>query len=178
MTELEEVLTVKAREKIYRTIDKNPGLHFREIQRRTDLAVGSLQYHLDYLQKQHLIRAEKQGKFIRYYSIRGKQLGEDKEIMSLLRQDSIRKIILFLLQNKRANNLRISNAVGLSPSTTSGYLTKLVEQGVADKRQRGRKSFFYLRESERIAGLLVEYRKSFLDDMVDSFVDIWGGLGK
>jgi predicted transcriptional regulator len=139
---LNEALELKAREKIYKIIEAAPGLHFREIQRRAEIAVGSLQYHLDYLQKKHLIRTERQGKFVRYYSIRGKQLGDDEKIMSLLRQNTIRRIVLFLLQSKKANNLAISNAVNLSASTVSWHLDKMIEEDLIVKKKKGKGKYF------------------------------------
>ena len=57
--DLEEQMALSPRDKIYSTVVKNPGLHFREIQRRVDIATGALQYHLDYLKKKHLIYEEK-----------------------------------------------------------------------------------------------------------------------
>jgi|SRR3989344_4810223 len=173
---LEEALVLKAREKIYKIIEESPGLHFREIQRRAEIAVGSLQYHLDYLQKKHLVRTEKQGKFVRYYSIRGKQLGEDEKIMSLLRQNTIRRIVLFLLEKKQANNLSISNAVNLSASTVSWHLDKMLEEGLIEKERHGRESIFVLKDSERVKQIVLNYRESFLDQWVDNFAEMWKEL--
>ncbi len=171
---LREAIELDTREKIFRTINRNPGLHFREIQRRTEIATGSLQYHVDYLKKKNIIRQEKDGKYVRYYSTRGEQLGaENEELMSLLRKESMRRIILFLLTGSRANNERIAKAVELAPSTVSWHLKKLVETGLVEKRHRGRKSFFYLKEPERAVSLLASFKTSFLDDLVEGFVDIW-----
>ena len=171
--QLSEALALGARNKIYRAINKNPGLHFRELQRRTKIATGSLQYHIDFLLKRHLIKSEKTGKFVRYYSTRGPQLGTDQVTMGLLRQPSLRKIILFLLTKKRANNEKIAVAVGLSPSTVSWHMVKLVQGNIVEKRRVGRKTFFYIKDADNISALLSNYKKSFLDEMVDSFVDIW-----
>ncbi|MFH1224337.1 MAG: winged helix-turn-helix transcriptional regulator [Candidatus Diapherotrites archaeon] len=176
MEEDDSALALDVRRKIYETIDKSPALHFREIQRRTGVGVGALQYHLEFLRKSQLLRAEKDGKFVRYFSVRGKQLGEQGKEMSLLRQDSIRKIVLHLLTHKRSNNLSISKAVGLSPPTTSWHLNKLIEAKIVEKRRRGRKSFFYLTDKGKTAELIVEHRKSFLDEMVDNFAEVWEEL--
>ncbi len=93
--------------------------------------------------------------------------------MGLLRQPSLRKIILFLLTKKRANNEKIAVAVGLSPSTISWHMVKLVQGNLVEKRRVGRKTFFYIKDADNISALLSSYKKSFLDEMVDSFVDIW-----
>lgn len=174
----EEALFLDARQKIFNVIEQNPGLHFREIQRRTNFAVGSLQYHLDYLVKKHLIRIEKRGKFTRYYSVRGPQLGEAELTMSLLRQESLRKIIIFLLTKRRANNTRIAEALALSPSTVSWHLDKLVNAGIIEKKRKGRKIFYKLINPEQAAMLLQAFRKSFLDELVDNFVEVWEQMGK
>ncbi len=176
MFEPDDALYLEARNKIYKLVEKNPGLHFREIQRRSNLATGSLQYHLDFLQKRHLIKSLQDGKFVRYYSVRKRVKEEDEKVISLLRQDSVRKIILFLLTNKRANNAAISRSIKLSPSTCTFHLKKLTKADVIEKRQRGRKAFFYVKNPSQTAQLLVGYRKSFLDEMVDSFVELWEGF--
>lgn len=178
MVELEEALALKVREQIYKAIEKAPGLHFRELQRRTNLAVGSLQYHIDYLQRAHLIRTDRHGKFVRYYTIRGKQLGEDTRTMSLLRQPSLRQICMFLLTRRSANNAKIASHLNLSPSTTSWHVTKLVDAEILGKRRRGRKTFFYIQDKDRVAKLLTGYRKSFLDEAVDNFAQIWKEMGQ
>lgn len=176
MTELDDALALSAREKIYRTITKNPGLHFREVQRRTGLATGSLQYHLDFLAKRNLVKIVRQGKFVRYYNIRDGKLGDDETLMNLLRQESLRKIALFLLTRKSATNFSIASAVGLSPSTISWHLTKLVSNNIVGVRKRLRKKYFYLLDPVKVKGILRGYQKSFLDGLVDHFVEIWDSM--
>ncbi len=171
MDNLEEALKLDVRKKIYKTLQQSPGLHFREIQRRVGIATGALQYHLDYLVKKHLLRAEKDAKFLRYYLIR--EEFTETALMNLLRQESMRKIIVFLMQRRFANNLTISGAIGLSPSTTSWHIEKLAEAGVLGRKKRGRKTYYSIVDKGRIAALLVGYQKSFLDEMVDNFVEVW-----
>ena len=171
MDELEQALKLDVRKKIYNTIKRNPGLHFRELQRRVGIATGAMQYHLDYLMKKHLIKTERETKFLRYYLVR--QDFEETDLMSLLRQDSIRKIIVFLMQRRFANNTNISQVVGLSPSTTSWHLEKLVENEIIEKSRRGRKTYFKIVDKGKIAELLVKYRRSFLDEVVNNFVEVW-----
>ena len=171
--EAKEALALGVRNKIYKVVEGAPGLHFREIQRRTNLAIGSLQYHLEYLQKKHLLRSEREGKFVRYYAIRAPDLGADTQLMNLLRQQSIRRIALFLLTRKRASNAAIAAAIGVSPSTASWHIDKLIKTNIVTKKRRGRKCSFYLVEPDRVRNLILNYRKSFLDELVDGFAEIW-----
>lgn len=172
----ENTLALSTRDKVYLTIGENPGLHFRELVRRTGLAVGALQYHVGVLERKHLIKAVKDGKFVRYYSAREEQPAEDERTISLLRQASIRRIVLFLLTKKRANNLAIAKAISLSPSTASLHLKKMLLAGFIDKKRRGRKTIFFLKEPEKTAQLIVTHKKSFLDELVDNFVEVWENL--
>ncbi len=165
-------LELDSRKKIYDLIQENPGLHFREIERRTGIAVGSLQYHLDFMQKKHLIKTFRQGKFLRYYSVQ-ESVVEEKAAMAFLRKPSSRKIIIFLLNKKKANNLAIAKQAGLSPSTTSWHLEQLVKEEVIGKEKRGRESLFYIIKPNEVASLLVEHKKSFVDELVDNFVEVW-----
>lgn len=171
MDELEDALALDVRKKIYNALKRSPGLHFRELQRRTKLATGSLQYHLDYLQKRHLLKQEKDLKFTRFYLVRDSFEGQKE--MNVLRQESLRKIVLLLLEKKRANNNQISRWIEVSPSTASWHLSKLVEKGIIDKSKKGRKTVYTLIDPQKAAEILVKYRRSFLDDMVDNFVEVW-----
>lgn len=171
MKGLDEAIALTPRDKIYSTIVKNPGLHFREIQRRTNIATGALQYHLDYLKKKSFIREEKEGKFSRFYSLNSR--GVNSKLMNLLRQDSVRKIILFLMNKRKASLHSISKEVNLGVSTTSFHLQKLISGGVVIEKHQNGKVFFYLKDKESILLLLFEYKESFLDYLVDNFIDVW-----
>ena len=168
---LDEAMALTPRDKIYSTIVQNPGLHFREVQRRTMMATGAMQYHIDYLKKKNLIREEKEGKFSRFYSLQTDIA--DTKLMNLLRQDSVRKIVLFLMNRRRATLPTISANVGLGLSTTSFHMQKLLQSEIVLQKTIIGKLYFFLKDKESILALLVEYKGSFLDSLVDNFVDLW-----
>ena len=96
MISREEVLKLETRRKIYKIILENPGLHLREILRRTKLSYGVLSYHLKYLKKQDLIVIKINRRYKRYY-VAQKVANKDKEILNILREATPCKIILLLL---------------------------------------------------------------------------------
>ena len=169
--DLEEQMALSPRDRIYSTIGKNPGLHFREIQRRVEIATGALQYHLDYLKKKHLVYEEKEGKFSRFYVHQEHKINE--KLMNLLRQDQVRQIVLFLLTKKRATIKTIVKEMNISTSTTKFHLQKLLDAGVVLNKVQNGKTFYSIKEREPIMELLIVYKKSFMDSLVDSFVEIW-----
>jgi len=168
---LEEQMALSPRDRIFSMIIKNPGLHFREIQRRVDIATGALQYHVDYLKKKHLIYEEKEGKFSRFYAHQEEKI--DEKLMNLLRQDQVRQIVLFLLTKRRATIKTIVKEMEISASTTKFHLKKLLDREVVIAKEQQGKTFYSLKEKEPIMVLLINYKESFLDALVDSFVGIW-----
>lgn len=171
LDKLNEAMALTPRDRIYSTIVQNPGLHFREIQRRTNIATGALQYHVDYLKKKNFVREEKQGKFSHFYALGNESV--DSSLMNLMRQESVRKIIIFLMNKRRATLPTISKNIDLSLSTTSFHMQKLLQSKVVMQKTIIGKIYFYISDKERVLILLVQYRKSFLDSLVDNFIDTW-----
>ncbi|MBI2208613.1 winged helix-turn-helix transcriptional regulator [Candidatus Woesearchaeota archaeon] len=167
-----KVLELDARRKIYDIVRKFAGCHFREIERKSGLSTGSIKYHLSYLTKHGLIKEERDGNNLRYYP---NEFGsEDKKLLGLLRQKSIRKIVLFILTHNNCNHKQIVQFVGLSPSTVSWHLKKLEESNIIGFAKKGRKTAYgILIDKGNIINLLITYRESFLDSVVDRVIDMW-----
>ena len=166
-------LELEARKKIYECISKSPGLHLRELQRRTQLATGSLDYHMHFLKKHGLVRVEKRGKFALYYPYDKAYDQGEKDLLSLLRQEKIRHILIFLMQNRDANASAIAEDVGISPSNLSFYLKTLLEKNIIVQKKKGRFRLYSVASKEKIIPCLVTYKASFLDNIVDRFIEAW-----
>ena len=63
------VLDLKVRKKIYALVEKFAGCHFRELERKSSLQTGVLQYHLAYLVKKGLLKERKENNYVRYFPI-------------------------------------------------------------------------------------------------------------
>jgi predicted transcriptional regulator len=183
LNEKEEALKLDIRKKIHELITEHPGLHFRELQRRTDLATGQLEYHLHYLLRSNLLQAEKKEHNIRYYPL-GLQK-EEQELLRVLRQRTIRKTILLLLEKEPRKHKEFVVALGISPSSVSWYLQRLTEQKIifrkesivqrADqkKHQKVPERTYTLIEPQKIIKTLIFYKESFTDKLVDRFIETW-----
>ena len=171
--EEENPLALSTRKNIYGVVEANPGLHFREIQRRLDIATGALQYHLEYLAKFHFVRTERQGKFLRYYSTKTPSLGPNQRLMNALRQPPLRKILLFLLSKRHASVHRIAREVGLSASTISWHMHKLTDEQLVTRTSQKGQTVYAVTDKKSAAEFVKSYRDSFLDRLVDNFVTLW-----
>jgi predicted transcriptional regulator len=168
---LEESVALTPRDKVYSEIVKSPGLHFREIQRRTGLATGALQYHLDYLRKKNFVFEKKEGKFSRFYSTQENNI--DSTLMNLLRQDQVRKIALILLAKRRATLVTLKKETNMSVSTLNFHLDKLILANIVEKKIISSKEYYLIKNKEPLIEVLYTYRESFLDALVDNFLDLW-----
>lgn len=167
-----KILELEDRRKVYQIVNKFAGCHFREIERKSGLSTGSVSYHLHYLTKHGLIKEERQGNNLRYFPLDFKS--ENTKLLGLLRQKSVRKIILFILTHKKCNHEKIVKFVNLSPSTVSWHLKKLEGSDIIESNKRGRKTFYSIKiNKEEIIDLLVTYKESFLDSLVDRVIELW-----
>ena len=64
---LEDVLENKNRNKIIDLILKEPGVHFNELLRKTEIAAGNLVWHLDILETYKVVGKKRIGNFIAYF---------------------------------------------------------------------------------------------------------------
>lgn len=173
MFDEEAYVDIESRRSIYDCIRRSPGLHFREIQRRVGLATGSLDYHLHFLHKHGLVRTERTGKFLRYYPSNIAYAEQEKELLNLLRQETIRHILIYIIEKKRVNASRIASDLAISPSNLSRYLKILLEKNIVAQKKKGRFRFYAVADKKSIVSALVTYKASFLDKMVDRFIAAW-----
>lgn len=173
MFERNQSLELEARKSIYDCIKKSPGLHFRELQRRTKMATGSIDYHLHFLHKRGLIRLDKSIGFVRYYPTDQAFDESDKELLNMLRQEKIRHMLIYLIQKKKANATQIAEHMKISSSSLSWYLKKLAEKNIISQKKKGRFRYYSVIDKEKIIKCMIAYKSSFLDEIVDGFIKAW-----
>jgi predicted transcriptional regulator len=166
------VLELETRRRLYEVIAASPGLHFRELERRLDLAYGTLQYHLEFLIKHGLIVQETVGDYARFFPSGFKSIRE-RELLSLLRQKTVRHVLLSLLENPSLRNRDLVARLKLSASTISWHLGKLVSSGAVVQESRDGETVYRVSEPEAVIRLLVTYKTSFVDKIVDRFIELW-----
>jgi predicted transcriptional regulator len=167
-----DALDLEIRRGIYNHISKSPGLHERELARVLNIPLSTLDYHLNYIKQRGLVRAKPDGRYTRYY-ITGNVGVREGKVISVLRQNVTRKIIMFLLLNPRSSHRDVSNHIDLARSTTSFHLNKLIDLELINYVQIGREKKYSINEPDHISDLLITYKKTFLDKSVDRFIETW-----
>lgn len=167
----DEILENERRRNIYSIIEANQGIHLRELQRITNLPLATLEYHLNYMTRKKLIIRETNTHYTRYYT---KPLDpEDKKILSALRQKRMREIVLLTATTKKAKFQFLMDQLNLPRSTLSFYLKHLVDHDILTKDKIGYENIYTVKDEDRIAKVLIAYRSSFLDKLVDKTLTTW-----
>jgi predicted transcriptional regulator len=166
-----EILENERRGEIYEFIKKNPGLHLRELQRRLNLPLTSLEYHVDYMVRKNVLLKESSKHYSRYYA---KHLDdEEKRILKSLRQKRLREIVLILLEKEKAKYSFLLKSLDIPPSTLSFYLKYLIKNKIISKNKIGYENIYFLNEMDRIAKVLITYKGSFIDKLIDKTLNTW-----
>ena len=167
----DEILENENRRKIYDIIEENPGIHLRELQRVLDTPLTTLEYHLSYLVRKKIIYSETDLHFKRYYA---KPLEkEDKKVIAALRQKRLREIVLLILAKEKAKYQFLSEYLKLPNSTLSFYLKYLADNGILAKEKVGYETLYTVKDEDRVAKVLIAYRTSFLDKLIDKSLNTW-----
>lgn len=169
---IEPLLDLEVRKKIFEHISLNPGVHFRELQRALNLAIGALDYHLKFMEKNEIIVSKEEGHYKRYYP-RNRFDPSSKSILSFLRQEIPRGIILFLIENKRCSHSKILSNFDISGATLSYHLKRMQAEGLVKAEKKGREMEYELVDVDKVVSLLIQYKRSFADVLIDSFVSSW-----
>jgi len=167
----DEILENDKRRKIYAAVERNPGIHLRELQRRLNMPLTTLEYHLSYMGRKKILFSETQDHHKRYYT---RPLDpEDKKLLTALRQRRMRDILLIILANGKAKHQLLADQLKLSPSTLSSYLKYLVASNILAKDRIGYENLYTIRDEDRVTKVLIAYKSSFLDRLVDNALDVW-----
>jgi DNA-binding MarR family transcriptional regulator len=116
------------------TIGNDPGISLREIQRKTGLAMGVIQYHLNHLEsKENQISSVKFGRCKHFFDNQLRYSKEEKLWLLLIRNEKIHSILDYLGKNNdRCLQKDLVYNMGYSRSLVSYYIKILKENGIIE----------------------------------------------
>ena len=131
------------RSNILREILNNPGIHQNELLRNCDLQKGQLQWHLDVLLKNGIIKKENYGQYTIYFPITSSiESIEDFKTMPV-KSETTEKVLDIIQKNPGINSSKISRILNLSRNTIKYHIDKLIEENLIDSKRNGRKIELY-----------------------------------
>ena len=157
-------------ELILRTIEKNPGIRYREIMGELGLKNGTLSHHLQKLEGQSVLRVERTPRVARFYPLSVNTA--EIPIIKRLRQETPRRILRLLLDLDEVNFSEMFLRIKRSPGTTSRYVTELVDDGIVKDRFEKGKRFFSLPDKYTINKLISKYHPDLMDKTTENYSDV------
>ena len=131
------------RKHIYNFISENPGEHLANITKEFNMSSSSARHHLYVLETSDKIVSHKPGKYKHYYInqngySRFTNGSEYKVVISALRNDTSRGIVKVLGQGNEMNQLMLSRALSIHPSTVNWHAKRLMAADIIRKNRRGK----------------------------------------
>ena len=161
-------------ELILKTIEKNPGIRFREIMDELELKNGTLSHHLQKLERESVLRAERTPRVARFYPLSVNEV--EIPIIARLRQETPRRILRLLLDVDEVNFSEMFLRIKRSPGTTSHYVTELVNDGIIKDRFENGKRFFSLPDKNTVNELISQYHPDLMDKTIENYADVISSL--
>ena len=140
---LSDIFENENRINILTQILNNPGVHHNELLRNCDLQKGQLQWHLDVLLKNHIIKKEKYGQYTIYYPIMSSFKTDDNLRNLNLKSKTTSEVLNTIEEHPGINSSEISRILNLSRNTIKYHIDKLSEENVIRLVRRGRKIELY-----------------------------------
>jgi len=188
MEEENNILNLETRRQIFNFILKYPGLHIREISRKTIIPFSTLRHHLTYLEKHDLVTRKTDGRYYRFYA-KDKVGRKEKKILDFLRQETPRAIILLLFAYVECSQVEISENLEKHPATILYHLKKMEEMDIVEKvsadngliykeeipltikrKQKTNETVYMLKNHYLLYNLLIRQKDNLFDNIKTGFV--------
>ena len=146
-----------ATDQILRFIQENPSCHLRKIKKELGLAMVTVQYHLDKLEKAGRISSQKQG-LHKYYFVVGAFEEDEKQLLEVLSSETAREILMFIVEQSYPSQTEISKHIGISSASISLQLKRLQDHRIVDEIKEGKFKRYKLHgDSKQVVALLRNY---------------------
>ena len=164
--------THSTQDKIVKYVNEIPGIRYRELLRMTGLSNGVLSYHLRLLDNSGKIRVNRvNNRITRYFSYDVST--HESHIIGLLRQETTRKIILYVLEKGACGFQDIMIHTKKVPFTISWHMTRLKVANIVKVRKQNEFNYYEIGMNRLILqDLLSKYTRSFTEKIVDNYVDM------
>lgn len=142
------------------------------------MSMGTIQYHLGALEKQGKIISEKHS-LHRYYFPIGMFEENQKNILEILNQDTIREILLYIIEKKDPHQTDIANFVKISNPSVNWHIQRLLSLGIIGETREGKyKRYHFIGDPMNVVELLKNYHPSLWNKWSNRIVEMFLALTK
>ena len=149
-----------------------PGIRYKELSRLTGLCNGVLSYYLKLLDNTGRVKINRiNNRVTRYYS--NDVSDEESTILGILRQNTTRKILIYILENGPCGFTNIVEYTNKVPSTVSWHLTKLKDANLIKiYKQNDCNRYDIFIDKMVLYNILSKYNASFNDVVIENYIEM------
>lgn len=145
-----DVLGHEDREKLYRLVETQPGIHFHALQRDLAWNTGTLTYHLRVLEKHGFMVSRRDGLYRRFY-LSG--AAPRKEVFENQGPTGLRADVIEAIRNAPGiSQSDLALGLGANKQTVNYHVKALERAGTIRVEKRGRDTFLYPGEPAATSG--------------------------
>jgi predicted transcriptional regulator len=164
--------TNSIQDKIVKCVNEIPGIRYRELLRITGISNGVLSYHLNLLDSSGKIRVNRVNNRVTRYFSYDVSLHETY-VIGLLRQETSRKIIMYILEKGTCGFNDIIIHTRKVPSTISWHMARLKAANIVKVRKQYEFNYYEIgMDRLLLQDLLSKYKSSFTEKIVDDYIDM------
>ena len=141
---LQDVLDNENRDKIIDFILKNPGSHFNELLRKTNLSPGNLVWHLDILEKYKVIKKERFEHYVIYFPYYQSNPISNLDL-KLQKSELTLKVLEMIEKEPGIWNNSITKKMKINRKTIQYHIKKLSDLGLIYSEKTGSKKKLFLK---------------------------------
>lgn len=133
----EEALENPNRAAIVETVRNRPGIHLKELVRRSEMGHGAVRHHVEMLTElDHLVETRSDG--YRCYFAPGEVARNVREAIPLVKADGARRILRVVAETPGLAGQDVAERTDLSTATVNYHLKRLRDAGLVDADRDGR----------------------------------------
>jgi predicted transcriptional regulator len=167
-------------DKVLRFIQEKPGCHLRLIKNELGISVGSVQYQLLKLEKMQRVTSSKRGSY-KFYFLHGVFKDNEKNLLQILRQETAREILMFIIEQKNPTQTDIVNSIGISAASVNWHIRHLIDFKIIEGAKKGKYTRYRLSnstDSKNIMTLLKNYYPSIWDKWSNRLAEMFLSLSR
>lgn len=165
-------------ERVLLFIEQNPGCHLRQIKRDLGISMGTLQYHLNLLEKSGKIASERHSLHRFYFPVSIFEK-HDRNILKILNQETAREILMLIVEKKDPTQTDIVESIKISAASVNWHVKRLIDLGIITEVRDGKfKKYMLVGDSSYIVTLMKNYHPSMWDTwsnrLAETFLSLSG----
>jgi predicted transcriptional regulator len=157
-------------DRVFEYVYANPGSHFRKIKKELDLSIGTIQYQLNKLEKDGKV-VSIQHRFYKFYFPNGVFQEYEKEILQVLNNESLRNVLLLIIEKKNPSKHEMTEFLNISYSSVNWHLEQLMSYHMIVENRDGKVIRYSMNENVNYVPEIIKLLKNHYKNIWNSWAN-------